>query len=117
METAENGEEALRLLKEAGADFYLAKGKFQMKEFISILSSDVITLDLRMPGMDGLKVTEKIMDEKPAPILILTIVIDGLNLVRWRENGLILIPLILKAIFLDPKFRLAQLTLVRIYKH
>ncbi|MFC5596551.1 chemotaxis-specific protein-glutamate methyltransferase CheB [Deinococcus cellulosilyticus] len=37
------------------------------------LKPDVIALDLFMPEMDGFKVTERIMQEHPTPILLLTV--------------------------------------------
>ena len=36
------------------------------------LRPDLITMDIRMPGMDGLEATEKIMAYRPTPILIVT---------------------------------------------
>jgi two-component system, chemotaxis family, protein-glutamate methylesterase/glutaminase len=36
------------------------------------LLPDVITMDLRMPGMDGLKAAQEIMTQQPIPILLVT---------------------------------------------
>lgn len=36
------------------------------------LSPDIITMDIRMPHMDGFQATEQIMSEVPKPILVLT---------------------------------------------
>ncbi len=53
-----------------------AKGGLEAVELVRKLEPDVITLDLRMPDLDGLQVTEIVMAERPTPILILTSAID-----------------------------------------
>lgn len=40
------------------------------------LKPDLITMDIRMPGMDGMRATEKIMAYHPTPVLIVTSYID-----------------------------------------
>ena len=41
-------------------------------EILHRVKPDIITMDLHMPGMSGLLVTEKIMAQKPVPIVIVT---------------------------------------------
>jgi two-component system chemotaxis response regulator CheB len=49
---AANGEEALRLVHE--------------------LQPDLVIMDLNMPGMDGMQALERIMSERPTPVLLLS---------------------------------------------
>jgi two-component system chemotaxis response regulator CheB len=50
---------------------YAADGKEAVEKTFQ-LRPDLITMDIRMPGMDGLEATEKIMAYRPTPILIVT---------------------------------------------
>lgn len=50
---------------------YAADGKEAVEKTFR-LRPDLITMDIRMPGMDGLEATEKIMAYRPTPILIIT---------------------------------------------
>jgi len=50
---------------------YAADGKEAVEKTFQ-LRPDLITMDIRMPGMDGLEATEKIMAYRATPILIVT---------------------------------------------
>ena len=45
---------------------------YMARERIAELSPDVITLDLEMPGMDGLSFLEKLMKYKPMPVVVVS---------------------------------------------
>ena len=53
----DSGEEALRLLDK--------------------ISPDVITMDIRLPGMDGLEATVQIMSRKPTPIVVVSASVES----------------------------------------
>src|SRR5580658_4180644 len=40
-------------------------------------SPDVIAMDIRLPGMDGLEATRRIMSEKPIPIVVVAATVDS----------------------------------------
>ncbi|HEX7513586.1 MAG TPA: response regulator, partial [Candidatus Methylomirabilis sp.] len=50
---------------------YAVDGKEAVEKTFQ-LRPDLITMDIRMPGMDGLEATEKIMAYRATPILIVT---------------------------------------------
>ncbi len=50
---------------------YAADGNEAVQKTMA-LRPDLITMDIRMPGMDGLEATEKIMAYQPTPILVVT---------------------------------------------
>lgn len=56
----ESGEEALRILNK--------------------VSPDVVSLDIRLPGMDGFEVTRRIMTERPTPIVVVSASVERADL-------------------------------------
>ena len=44
----------------------------EARELIKLVNPDVITLDIEMPGMDGLSFLEKIMTLRPMPVIIVS---------------------------------------------
>lgn len=67
--------ELLHELLEADGDIRViaqaADGKTGL-ERIAEMRPDLVAVDLRMPGMDGLELVERIMNEAPAPVLVIT---------------------------------------------
>mgnify|MGYP001190433188 CR=1 FL=1 len=41
-------------------------------ESLRIVSPDIISLDIRLPGMNGLEATQRIMNERPTPIVVVS---------------------------------------------
>lgn len=54
----------------------IAENGLQAIEYAQRLKPDVITMDINMPVMDGLKATEQIMAYCPTPILVLSSVLE-----------------------------------------
>ncbi|MBX9688758.1 MAG: chemotaxis-specific protein-glutamate methyltransferase CheB [Candidatus Obscuribacterales bacterium] len=67
--------ELLKALLESDPEFRvigLAESGEQALEFLQKEKPDIITMDLHMPGLSGIEVTEKIMSSAPVPIVIVT---------------------------------------------
>jgi two-component system chemotaxis response regulator CheB len=66
---------ALRATFESSADFVVigeaASGQ-EAHEKVVALAPDLVTMDLDMPGMDGLAAIEAIMADRPTPVLVVT---------------------------------------------
>lgn len=65
----------LKDVLEADADIRvvgMAATGYEAVEMTATLRPDVVTMDLVMPGMDGMKATEEIMAHHPTPILFLS---------------------------------------------
>lgn len=61
------------LNNEAGIEVVgTAENPYVAKDLINLLKPDVITLDLKMPRMDGLTFLGKIMDSHPYPVIIVS---------------------------------------------
>ena len=41
-------------------------------KLLPVVNPDVITMDVRLPGMDGFEATRHIMETRPVPIIIVT---------------------------------------------
>src|SRR5258706_12631352 len=75
---------------------YLAQNELRVttvasgKEFMEVLARetvDLVVLDLRLPGEDGLQIARKLREESLIPILILTGRIDEADRVMGLELG------------------------------
>ena len=49
-----------------------ARDAAEARQLIKALNPDVVTLDVEMPGMDGLSFLEKIMELRPTPVIIVS---------------------------------------------
>jgi two-component system chemotaxis response regulator CheB len=52
---------------------------------IEQLSPDVIAMDIRLPGMDGLEATRRIMSKKPVPIVVVAASVES---TKWNATAM-----------------------------
>lgn len=50
----------------------VARDAFEARQVIKVANPDVVTLDVEMPGMDGLSFLEKIMTLRPTPVIMIS---------------------------------------------
>ncbi len=59
-------------------------------EILEQHSPDVIAMDIRLPGMDGLEATRRIMSKKPVPIVVVAASVESGTVEchsPWRRCG------------------------------
>ena len=77
-----------RALQRAGFDVVgEAKEGAKGVELARELSPDVVLMDLNMPGMNGVEATRRIMEERPAPIVVLTAYSDDVTVNDALDAG------------------------------
>ena len=60
------------VLREAGFDVETAKDGMEALQRVHAFAPDVVTLDVQMPRMDGLACLDRIMLERPCPVVMLS---------------------------------------------
>jgi len=58
-------------------------------ELAKLLKPDLIFLDIKMPGMDGIETAAAIMQDRPTPIILLTAYSDRNLINRAKETGVL----------------------------
>lgn len=61
---------------EGGFEVQLARDGFEALEQAAVFQPNVITLDVHMPGMDGLACLDRIMVERPCPVVMVSSLTD-----------------------------------------
>lgn len=77
-----------RALGEIGFEMAgLASNGLEAVEMTSSLRPDVVLMDIKMPGLDGLSATKQIQDSQPTPVVILTSHEEEEFLKKASESG------------------------------
>ncbi len=70
------------------SDLHFAEDGFQAVEKAKELKPDIVTLDISMPGMDGLEAVEKILEVSPASKIIMVTAVTSQSVVKQAlANG------------------------------
>lgn len=83
-------ERLVRLLEEIGAPYEVAGQAGSGKEAVELSSSlavDLVLMDIRMPGMDGLEAAAQLMGQNPAPAVIFVTAYEEHALEAFDRNA------------------------------
>lgn len=79
----------LNAVKAAGYnDVYLAEDGYQAIDIASNIKPEFITLDISMPGIDGIEVIQKVLSVSPASKIIMVTAVTAQKILKKAiENG------------------------------
>ncbi len=78
-----------RYLEREGFDVHDVADGFEALDFIAVSPPDLIVLDLMLPGIDGLTLTEQLRKDRQIPIIMLTARGEASGLSLSVESGFI----------------------------